>query len=1373
MASNEEVLLQFSAQDDISSVVEAMESSISASFDAISSAMDAVDVGLSNLATTAETVSSSFDSLGESITGAEGNVTSFQSSIDNVDGSNVNEVASSFDAMGESISGAESQLGELSTGIEELQGTEISVNVSADLSGGSGGLDYDQELGGELTQQDTSALRTNMYEDLVGMSDKIAGIGTQAVESASAAEQGWMQLGNAIDNNGGNWEAQEESIKSWVKTYSDSMGRGVADTRTAMLSFMNMGMSLEDTQKTMKVVSNYASQFGMSQSEASKSIQMAFMGAGRSVKKLGLDIADFKDEAGNVDREKLLNAIMEKTSGSAEKYANTYEARVQRMNNAINSLRTDFGKEIINTIEPLLPVVQNLFKAFTGLPQPVKSIMLGLGGLAGAVAIVSGPLLKFKAYMNMANVDTKSLRTGIGALKTGFKALSSGEGISGATSAMKNFITASKAGEAGSDVAKISGVGKKTGTVAKEAGQTVSGASKAGALSGPANTAGANMKATNVGLRSIGQGALSMVAPLLEIAIAVAILLPVLAGLAAEALLLLKGLQLLIDALDFDKVDLTGAIEGIKQIGRALFEMGVAMASMAFANVTTGLAVLTSGLFGLLNPVQVAGQMLVQAGRELQVFNTVKIDDTVPQNLKKISEALKLVSNAMRDLVSVVLGMAFGNIATLGGLLGNVTDAVRTARQEITNAANEIATLKSLPNLDAGAIEKLKKVSSALQSVAKAMDALRSLRDGQNWDSLVSGLMQGIFGGVDIQGALRGIKNDIYKVARELVIFKDMPSVPQGVGNKLQKVSSALDSLAKSVEAMKKIKDQYNWDNGWLGGLFQNWDIVGAIRGIKNDIFKVSAELRTLKGMANVPDGVGEKLDKVSSTLKKVTGAIDQMKKLAEKGSKEGTGGVNFNSLVTTIQSARVALYRVSAHLRSLQGISAIPDGVSEKIKKVSSTTKTVVGAIDQMNKLKATGLNASELISVIQSARTTIFQVSNQLRALKDMANIPEGTVEKIRAVTKATRQLASAVNVLKTFPTVSGNEIPLRVQKAVTVVSNVSRHLNNLSGTPKVGEGITAKISSIGKGGRALRNAINPLKSFPVVSGDEIPNRVKKAVTAVKATAKQLNALKGTKGVTGINQILSSVSSAVKKLRSTLNATRGGFRSSGVGIGNSLKAGIKQSLNALGGVVSGQVRSASGKGRAMGGTGGRGIGTAMVNGFKSTFKVSSVVNAEMTYSLQAIQNNQAGLVGAIGNLAQQMVDEAKTKFDQQSPGKIARMMGAEMDYGTQLINSRGAHTVSATRNMAQRIVGAFNPKLNNPLASMNNSLNLNRLNAVKNMNNSSKMGKRQRPVNIQIGEGAVQLDARNMTTTESRQIMINALDGLDVVDGIDIRGA
>ena len=359
MADNEDVLMQFTAQDDVSSVIEAMESSVTAALASIVSTMDELDIGLLNLSSSSDNLASAFGELESSFDSAETSASNFQSTLDTISGDNITDLAGDVDELSTSFVEAGDEASNLSSQILDLDGTTVTIDIeSAGVNGEGSGWDADEEFGGETTEQDTSALRTSMYDDMVGMSNTIKELGDTAVESASSAEQGWLRFGNAVTNSGGNWEAQSESIKAWVKDYSNSMGRGVADTRTAMTTYLNMGMSLQETQEALKVTSSYAAQFGISQAEASKMMQMSFMGAGRSVKKLGLGIKDFKDEAGNVDKEKLMQAIMEKTTGASEKYADTYEAKVQRMNNAINSLRTDFGKEIINTIEPLIPIVQ-------------------------------------------------------------------------------------------------------------------------------------------------------------------------------------------------------------------------------------------------------------------------------------------------------------------------------------------------------------------------------------------------------------------------------------------------------------------------------------------------------------------------------------------------------------------------------------------------------------------------------------------------------------------------------------------------------------------------------------------------------------------------------------------------------------------------------------------------------------------------------------------------------------------------------------------------------------------------------------------------------------------------------------------------------
>lgn len=1244
MADNEDVLMQFTAQDDVSSVIEAMESSVTAALASIVSTMDELDIGLLNLSSSSDNLASAFGELESSFDSAETSASNLQSTLDTISGDNIIGLQGDMDELSSSISDAESELSSLSDGVSQLDGTTVDINMETSSVGGDGSTwDADTELGGEITEQDTSALRTSMYDDMVGMSNTIKELGDTAVESASAAEQGWLRFGNAVNNTGGNWEAQSESIKAWVKDYSNSMGRGVADTRTAMTTYLNMGMSLEETQEALKVTSSYAAQFGISQAEASKMMQMSFMGAGRSVKKLGLDIKDFKDEAGNVDKEKLMQAIMEKTTGASEKYADTYEARVQRMNNAINSLRTDFGKEIINTIEPLIPIVQQAVQAFGSLPQPVKSAMLGFAGLAGGAAIVAGPFIKMRAYMNMAGVEMSTVSRGLKTLRVGFQSLSSG-GLKQAITNMKTFSDIAK--KTGNTNFKVAGPSTPvnlggTGQIAKNTTNVVKDASTVGALAPEAEAAAAGTTATGGAMSGIASAFTSMIVPLLAIAAVVAVMIPIIAGLAAEALIFIKGIQLLIDALDFDSIDLTGAIEGIKQIGRAMLELGIAMGEMTFAGIMTSVGVLISGITGLINPVQVAGKMLLQAAKELEVFNTVNIDPSINKKITSISVSLRMVSAAMTNLTNVAVTMALGNLATLGGLLGNVSQAITTAKNEITHAANEIATLKNLPDIDQGAVERLKKVSSSLESVATAMEALRNLRDSNNFD--LSGFIGGLFGGVDIQQAISNVKNDIYKAASALSVFKDMPSVPQDVSQKLKAVADALKSVSESVEALRKLRDNYNWDSAW-GQIFQGTDIVGALNSVRSDLMQVASSLSSLNSISDIPEGTTEKINKVKSTLNTVMGAIDSLKSIQDKinGGWFGEGGLD---------------------------LSGIPN--------------------------------------LINNASGTIRQVSTSLSSLGSIANVPEDLAAKIQRINDSINKIKDSANAMTGFPQVD-----------------------------------------------------------PAVS-----QKIQMAVQAVRSVATQLSGLGGMNVNEGITQALSSVNNAINQLRATLASASGGFMSSGIRIGSGLTNGVRAGVAPLPGVVVSRINSAAGAGAGAAWTGGARMGNSATRGFQSAFKIANIASAEVNYATQAVQNGTSAFVQAVGSMAEQAVQEAKNKLDQQSPGRIARMWGAEMGFSREQILSKGGGLIEGIGSITRKAISAGEGSINMGSA-FTTDFNANRLNSVNAMNKPSDMGKQQRPVNIIIGAGAIQLDARNLTTKESRQIMINALEGLEVVNGIDING-
>ena len=256
------------------------------------------------------------------------------------------------------------------------------------------------------------------------------------------------------------------------------------------------------------------------------------------------------------------------------------------------------------------------------------------------------------------------------------------------------------------------------------------------------------------------------------------------------------------------------------------------------------------------------------------------------------------------------------------------------------------------------------------------------------------------------------------------------------------------------------------------------------------------------------------------------------------------------------------------------------------------------------------------------------------------------------------------------------------------------------------------------------------------------------------------------------GIAQALSSVNNAINQLRATLASASGGFMSSGIQIGSGLTNGVRAGVAPLPGVVVSSINSAAGAGAGAAWTGGARMGNSATRGFQSAFKIANIASAEVSYATQAIQNGSSGFVSAVRTMAQDAVNAAKSELDQHSPGKIARMWGAEMGFSASEVTNKGGSLITSIRGITQRAVLAGQSNLNMG-SSFNTDLTSSRLNALNTMNQSSDMGKTQRPVSIVVGEGAIQLDARNLTTQESRQIMINAIEGLDVVKGIDIQGA
>ena len=455
--------------------------------------------------------------------------------------------------------------------------------------------------------------------------------------------------------------------------------------------------------------------------------------------------------------------------------------------------------------------------------------------------------------------------------------------------------------------------------------------------------------------------------------------------------------------------------------------------------------------------------------------------------------------------------------------------------------------------------------------------------------------------------------------------------------------------------------------------------------------------------------------------------------------------------------------------MASYKNIANIPSGVADKVKAVKDTSKSVVDIIKQLNEINGTSLNPTDLVETFRDARVTIGTISKGLASYKNIANIPDNVATKVTKVRKTASRVVKAIDTLNGLraDSFNGDELVTTFQNARSSIGKISVSLKSYRNIANVPDNVGSKIKKVGSTSKKVATAIDGINTVPYTTPDA--ENIKNAVKKVRKTITQLNKLKGKK-VGNISGILNKVKTAIKNLKKALNES-GDFKSVGGSIGKDLSGGIKTGLGGLSGAVTTAVANAMRQGGLSALTGGMTMGVTAVTGFKTSFLLSSVIATEMNNALVAITNATPDLTNAMGQLAQQMVDEFKSKAEIASPGAIARSVRDEMGYMKGFVINNGKSVINSVGNLATSMVNTFNPNLQ---SSMDNQFNTGRLDSMMNLNGGSvpSSNNNRGNVTININEGAIQLDARNMTTQESRQILINAIEGLDVVKGIDVRG-
>ena len=836
----------------------------------------------------------------------------------------------------------------------------------------------------------------------------------------------------------------------------------------------------------------------------------------------------------------------------------------------------------------------------------------------------------------------------------------------------------------------------------KKSGQAMEGLSEVAGMIpagvGAEAAAGATeATAASAGLSGLGASISSMLAPLLTIAAVVAIMIPVVVALAAEALIFIRALAEVFKALNFDKLDLSGDIDGLKQIGVAIWELCKAMAAVV---ATSWLTLVYQGISAIMlfnDPIKVAVDELKKTATLIKGFSEITIPENVPSNLQALSTSLGAVAKAMWSLESVGVSVLAGSVLTLNGYLGTLSQNLAIAKKELTESAKQINSMSELDTIDEGVASKLEAVTSSLANVGKAMGALSDV----NWDINMGNIVNlgGAFG--TITSHLEDAKDEIIKAAPVINQFSSLPDIDESAGEKLKKVSDGIKNVADSLKSLNSLSSSMGGDNGALGTILKKLQIGESIRAAKSALTDAAKQLQGLNDLPDIPDGIKTKLSKIGSTTATVINTLKPLTSIQNMN-------VNSASIASKVAQARYAISNSAIHLASLSGISTIPDDIPTKLSKVGSTAATLINTLKPLTSIANSEVNAGAINTKVAQARYAISNAATHIASLSGISTIPENIGETLNRVSTSARQVATAATNLNTIPVVTATSANIML-----------------------------------------------------------------AVTAIKTAIMQLNSLAGTTLNGGIGALLTSVTNALNQLKTTLYAMSSGFYSAGANIGLSIVNGVNTGLAPLSGITIARVASATNSAVGTGRSGGAKIGRAVTQGFKQNLKMAQAMKQEMSYVTQAVNNGISAAKTAARNGAQDVVAEFKRGIETGSPGAMAWATYDEMNYINDFIVSEGKNVVASAKRLGQNIVTGFgNPSLNVGLGSVPTDYNLEQLHGMRTLTSTAQWGKSIQNVELHIHEGAVQLDARNLTTRESKQIMINALEGLDAVTNINIKG-
>ncbi len=669
-----------------------------------------------------------------------------------------------------------------------------------------------------------------------------------------------------------------------------------------------------------------------------------------------------------------------------------------------------------------------------GMVMGIDSTQVGLVGRLGLVAAGIGAITfsmyelgkamgwwkDFNGMLSNTGAQIALLGSSVGLIAFSFKDVLFGmgkfAGLGGIFTGLKNKILGvAVANEVlNTSMAKtgIGGLGKST----KSSGIL-------GSLSNIGKSA-PNVAAGATGLSAISASISSMLVPLLSISAVVAIMIPIVAGLAIEALAFVRLIGEVIKALDFKSLKLDADIGGIKKIGEAMWELSRAFAALTLVNVVGIVNAVTGGFVTFVLSLKTFVKEVKSA---VPIINELAsmgdIDPSVAGKIRKFNEACNQVVSAVKSLASISAAQFSWNPLT------NFVRAMEQARYDISRSSVILGGFKNIANIDPLVANKLKSVSGSLKSVADAISSLNTVSSKQfSWNPLTNFIK-----------AMEQARLDIGVSSVILAGYSTLANIPDGTANKIKNVTSSLKNVADSIVALNTVSSkQFNWN--------PLTNFIKAMESARYDIGTASVILAGYSTLANIPEGVANKIQRVQWNISNVVNAIKSL-----NGFNSSLGNFNLSSLISKLQSARTGIGQASVSLASYNTLAVIDPMALTKVDAVKNAIFRVVQATTALNNVPSSNPNSGNIVTAVNNIKTAANELQkltglNLNGSISGVIQIIGSTIQQINTALRTANGIQESAHSL-------GAKIPAGIKSGlgnggslgISIVSQITTAINS----------------------------------------------------------------------------------------------------------------------------------------------------------------------------------------------------------------------------------------------------------------------------------------------------------------------------------------